>query len=124
MMRYNFLQIGFILTMTIFATTIGTSCQMQGSTDLNSTPDITSKEAYNRLLNTSLEMAYLDTMISLSQWDQDLSMPQNATDYRAKVQSYMEDLKNKKWIDPKFGRLLSIANNGSNRKPPALESRL
>ena len=26
----------------------------------------------------------------------------------------MEDLKNKKWIDPEFGRLLSIANNGSN----------
>ncbi|MEI6103962.1 MAG: carboxypeptidase M32 [Methanothrix sp.] len=113
-MRYNFLQIGFILTMTIFATTIGASCQMQGSTDQNSTPDITPKEAYNRLLNTSLEMAYLDTMISLSQWDQDISMPQNATDYRAKAQSYMEDLKNKKWIDPKFGRLLSIANNGSN----------
>lgn len=113
-MRYNFLLIGFILTMTIFVTTLGASCQMQGSTDQKSTPDITTKEAYNRLLNTSVEMAYLDTMISLSQWDQDISMPQNATEYRAKAQSYMEDLKNKMWIDPKFGKLLSIANNGSN----------
>jgi len=90
------------------------SCQMQGSTHQNSTPDITSKEAYNRLLNTSVEMTYLDTMISLSQWDQDISMPRNATEYRAKAQSYMVDLNNKKWIDPEFGRILSIANNGSN----------
>jgi carboxypeptidase Taq len=100
--------------MTIIANTLGASCQMQGSTEQNSTPDITPGEAYNQLLNTSVEMAYLDTMISLSQWDQDILMPQNATDYRARAQSYMEDLKNKKWIDPKFGRLLSIANNGSN----------
>ena len=100
--------------MTIFVATLGASCQMQGSTDQNSTPDITTREAYNRLLNTSVEMAYLDTMISLSQWDQDISMPPNATEYRAKAQSYLEDLKNKKWIDPEFGRLLSIANNGSN----------
>jgi carboxypeptidase Taq len=87
---------------------------MQGSTHQNSTPEMTAKEAYNRLLNTSVEMAYLDTMISLSQWDQDISTPQNATKYRAKAQSYLEDLKNKKWIDPEFGMLLSIANNGSN----------
>ncbi|MGB5100493.1 MAG: carboxypeptidase M32 [Methanothrix sp.] len=113
-MRYNIHLIGFILTMTIFITTLGASCQMQGSTGKNSTPDITTKEAYNQLLNTSFEMAYLDTMISLSQWDQDIFMPQNATEYRAKAQSYMVDLKNRKWIDPQFGRLLSIANNGSN----------
>ena len=113
-MRYNFLLIRLILTMTIFVATLGANCQMQDSADQNITSDITTKEAYNRLLNTSVEMAYLDTMISLSQWDQDTSMPQNATEYRAKAQSYMEDLKNKKWIDPEFGRLLSIANNGSN----------
>jgi Zn-dependent M32 family carboxypeptidase len=41
-------------------------------------------------------------------------MPKNATEYRAKVQSYMVDLKNKKWIDPECGRILSIANNGNN----------
>ncbi|MDD1748885.1 MAG: carboxypeptidase M32 [Methanothrix sp.] len=113
-MRYNLLLIGFILTMTIFIITLAASCQMQGSADQNNNPDIAAREAYNRLLNTSVEMAYLDTMISLSQWDQDTSMPQNATGYRAKAQSYMEDLKNKMWIDPEFGRLLSIANNGSN----------
>jgi len=113
-MRYNFHQMGFILIMTILLTTLGASCQMPGRTDQKNTTDITSKEAYNQLMNTSVEIAYLDTMISLSQWDQDISMPQNATEYRARAQSYMEDLKNKKWIDPKFGRLLSIANNGSN----------
>jgi carboxypeptidase Taq len=113
-MRYNFHQMGFILIMTLLLTTLGASCQMPGRTDQKNATDITSKEAYNQLLNTSLEIAYLDTMISLSQWDQDISMPQNATEYRARAQSYMEDLKNKKWIDPKFGRLLSIANNGSN----------
>jgi carboxypeptidase Taq len=95
--------------MKIPVTTSDTGCQMQGSTDQN----IDSKEAYNRLLNTSVEMAYLETMIGLSQWDQDISMPRNATKYRAKVQSYLVGLKNKKWIDPEFGRLLSIANNGN-----------
>lgn len=35
-------------------------------------------------------------------------------DLSGQGQSYMEDLKNKKWIDPEFGRLLSIASNGSN----------
>jgi len=87
---------------------------MQETTDKNNTSKITSKEAYNRLLNTSIEMTYFDTMISLSEWDQAISMPRNATEYRAKAQSYLVDLKNKKWIDPEFGRLLSIANNGSN----------
>jgi hypothetical protein len=95
-MRYNFLLIGIILTMTIFVATLGASCQMQGSVGQNSTPDITTREAYNRLLNTSVEMSYLDTMIRLSDWDQAISMPQNATEYRAKAQSYLEDLKNKK----------------------------
>jgi hypothetical protein len=42
-MRYNIHLIGFILTMTIFITTLGASCQMQGSTGKNSTPDITTK---------------------------------------------------------------------------------
>jgi carboxypeptidase Taq len=113
-MRYNFHKMGSILIMTILLATMGANCQMQGRTDQKNSTDITPQEAYSQLLNTSMEMAYLDTMISLSQWDQDISMPQNAANYRAKAQSYMEDLKNKKWIDPEFGRLLSIANNGSN----------
>ena len=53
-------------------------------------------------------------MISLSDGDQAILMPQNATEYRAKAQSYLVNLENKKWIDPEFGMLLSIANNGSN----------
>jgi carboxypeptidase Taq len=124
-MIYKFAMIGFIL-MTIFATALLSSCQMQGSYGQNdaqditatqntaATQDLTAKEAYDRLLNISIEMAYMDTMISLSQWDQDISMPQNGTEYRAKAQSYMVDLKNKKWIDPEFGRLLAIANRGSD----------
>jgi hypothetical protein len=52
-------------------------------------PDVTPREAYNRLLNISIEIAYLDTMISLSDWDQSISMPPNATEYRAKAQSYL-----------------------------------
>jgi Zn-dependent M32 family carboxypeptidase len=69
---------------------------MQDIADQNSSNDMTAKGAYNRLLNISLEMAYIDTMISLSQWDQDISMPQNATNYRAMAQSYLVDLNNKK----------------------------
>ncbi len=113
-MRHKILLVGFILTMTIFVATLGASCQMQGSTGQNNTSNITAREAYNRLLNTSVEMAYFETMISLSDWDQAISMPPNATEYRAKAQSYLADLENKKMIDPEFGRLLSIANNGSN----------
>ncbi|MDD4093663.1 MAG: carboxypeptidase M32 [Methanothrix sp.] len=59
-------------------------------------------------------MGYLDMMISLSDWDQGILMPPNAIDYRAKAQSYLTDLENKKEIDPEFGRLLLIANNGNN----------
>jgi carboxypeptidase Taq len=77
-------------------------------------PEINPREAYSRLLNISIEMAYLNTMISLSDWDQSISMPPNATEYRSRAQSYLVDLENKKWIDPEFGMLLSIANNGSN----------
>lgn len=87
---------------------------MKNSKSENGTYDITAKEAYGRLLNISTEMSYIDTMISLSNWDQSISMPQNATDYRAVAQGYMVDLKNKKYTDPEFGRLLAIANNDSN----------
>jgi len=113
-MKLGLLLIGFILTMTIFVAATGANGQTQGSIGQNNTSEVTPRDAYNRLLNTSVEMAYLDTMISLSQWDQDILMPENATEYRAGAQSYMADLKNKKWIDPEFGKLLSIANNGSN----------
>jgi carboxypeptidase Taq len=116
-MRYNIHKMGFILMITLMLAAMSASSQgtadqkdKAGMTDT----DVTAKEAYGRLLNTSQEMAYLDTMITLSQWDQDIYMPQNATKYRSKAQSYMEDLKNRMWIDPQFGRLLSIANNGSN----------
>lgn len=113
-MRYNFLLIGFILIMTIFVSTPAANCQTHGSIGQNNTSNVTAREAYNRLLNTSVEMAYLDTMISLSDWDQAISMPPNATEYRAKAQSYLVDLENKLGTDPEFGRLLSIANSGSN----------
>lgn len=113
-MRYRFLQIGFILVITILIAAMGAKCQIQSSAEQSSPHELTAKEAYNRLLNISMEMAYIDTMISLSDWDQDISMPPNATEYRAIAQGYMEDLKNKKYTDPEFGRLLSIACNGSN----------
>ena len=106
--------IRFLLAVAIFITILGASCQMQSRPGQNSSSDITPREAYNRLLNTSLEMSYLETMITLSQWDQDLSMPPKATPYRAKAQSYLADLENKKEIDPEFGRHLFIANNGSS----------
>jgi carboxypeptidase Taq len=113
-LRYSLLLIGSILAMAISVATLDANCQMQGSLDQNSIPDIIPREAYNQLLNTSVEMAYLDTMICLSGWDQDISMPENATKYRAKAQSYLEDLKNKKVIDPEFGGFLSIANISRN----------
>lgn len=113
-MKLGLLLIGLILTMTIFITILGANSQMQTQSSTGQNVATAPRDAYNRLLNTSVEMAYLDTMIGLSQWDQDVSMPDNATEYRARAQSYMEDLKNKKWIDPEFGRLLSIANSGSN----------
>lgn len=87
---------------------------MQSSTGRTGTHDKTAKEAYNRLLSISTEIAYIGTMISLSKWDQSISMPENATNYRAKAQGYLVDLKNRKYIDPEFGRLLAIANSSSN----------
>ena len=87
---------------------------IQGDSRQNNSSPISSREAYNWLLKTSAEMSYLDSMVNLSEWDQAISMPPNATRYRAKAQSYLVDLVNKKWIDPEFGRMLSLANNGSN----------
>ncbi len=104
----------FLLTAAIFITILGASCQTQSRPDHNDISQITPRDAYNRLLNISLEMGYLDTMMTLSQWDQDIFIPSKATPYRAKAQSYLADLKNKKEIDPEFRKLLSIANNGSN----------
>ena len=102
------------MAMAILVATLNGSCQMQSGLNQNRASDIESRESYNWLLNASAEMAYLDTMISLSQWDQDISMPENGTKYRSKVQSYVVDLRNKKGIDPEFGRHLSLANNSSN----------
>ncbi len=106
--------IRFILAIAIFISILGASCQMQNRPGQNSSSDVTPREAYDRLINTSLEMSYLDMMITLSQWDQDNLMPAKVTPYRARAQSYLADLENKLEIDPEFGSLLSIANNGSN----------
>lgn len=113
-MRCNTLFRSSILVIAIIIATLDASCQNQDLIGYNGSRDETPREAYNLLLNTSLEMSYLDTMISLSDWDQGILMPPNGIDYRAKAQSYLTDLENKKGIDPEFGRLLIIANNGSN----------
>jgi carboxypeptidase Taq len=115
-LRYNSLLIGPILTLAVLVITMGASCQVQGqgSPGQNVTPGMTPREAYDRLLNISTEMAHIDMMMSLSYWDQDISMPQDATECRAGAHSYLADLKNKKVTDPEFGRLLSIAGDGSN----------
>ncbi len=81
----------------------------------NSSSEITPREAYDRLLDISREIAYIDSMIRLSLWDQNLMMPERGTAYRAKAQAYLSDLKNKKLIDPEFGRLLSIAETDANK---------
>jgi len=103
-----------ILVIAIIIATLDANCQIQGLLGQDGSKDETPREAYNLLLNTSLEMGYLDMMISLSDWDQGILMPPNAIDYRAKAQSYLTDLENKKEIDPEFGRLLLIADNGNN----------
>jgi carboxypeptidase Taq len=102
-----------IAAAAIAAAATNASCQIQDLPGWTNISEITPQEAYSRLLNTSLEMSYLDSMLSLSELDQETSMPENATVYRAKTQSYLADLENKLEIDPEFGMLLSIANNGS-----------
>jgi carboxypeptidase Taq len=107
-----------ILAAVIVAATIAVAatnaiCQTQDSPGRANISEISPQEAYSRLLNTSLEMSYLDSMLSLSELDQETSMPENAAAYRAKTQSYLADLENKLEIDPEFGMLLSIADNGS-----------
>ena len=108
--------------MVISVATLDASCQMQGNLDQNCIPNITPREAYNQLLNTSVEMAYLDTMISLSEWDQDISMPQNATEYRAKAQSYLVDLEEQEsgsiLNSAVFSLLPIMAATGRRSKPP------
>jgi hypothetical protein len=55
-MRYNFLLIRLILTITIFVTTLGANCQMKGSADQNLTSDITTKRGiYIRSSNTPIQ---------------------------------------------------------------------
>lgn len=112
-MRCSALLRGSVLAAVIAIAAMDASCQIQDGPGRNNSSEITPQEAYSSLLNTSLEMSYLDSMISLSELDQATSMPENATEYRAKAQSYLADLRNKKEIDPEFGMLLSIASNGS-----------
>ena len=112
-MRCSALLMGSVLAAVIAIAAMDASCQIQDGPGRNNSSEITPQEAYSSLLNTSLEMSYLDSMISLSELDQATSMPENATEYRAKAQSYLADLRNKKEIDPEFGMLLSIASNGS-----------
>ncbi|MFB3764822.1 MAG: carboxypeptidase M32 [Methanotrichaceae archaeon] len=73
------------------------------------------KDAYDQLLSISKEVTYIESMITLSKWDQNLLMPENGTVYRAKAQAYLSDLKNRKLTDPKFGRLLSIAEKDTDK---------
>lgn len=113
-MRCNTFFRSSILVIAIIIATLDANCQIQGLLGQDGSKDETPREAYNLLLNTSLEMGYLDMMISLSDWDQGILMPPNAIDYRAEAQSYLTDLENKKEIDPEFGRLLLIANYGNN----------
>ncbi|HPS92821.1 MAG TPA: hypothetical protein PKV33_11735, partial [Methanothrix sp.] len=93
-MRYNIHKMGFILMITMLLAALSAGCKGMADQKNNADTtgaDMTAKEAYSRLLNASQEIAYIDTMITLSQWDQDIYMPQNATKYRSKAQSYMED---------------------------------
>jgi carboxypeptidase Taq len=112
--RYGLFLKGLTVPMVIFAAAPDANFQTRGGSRQNSSSPISPREAYNWLLNASAEMSYLDSMVNLSKWDQAISMPSNATKYRAKAQSYLVDLENKKWIDPEFGRMLSIANNANN----------
>lgn len=95
-MRCNTFFRSSILVIAIIIATLDANCQIQGLLGQDGSKDETPREAYNLLLNTSLEMGYLDMMISLSDWDQGILMPPNAIDYRAKAQSYLTDLENKK----------------------------
>jgi Zn-dependent M32 family carboxypeptidase len=105
--------VALIAIAAVMAAVTNASCQVQDGPGGNNSSEITPVEAYCRLLNISLEMSYLGTMIYLSMLDQATSMPENGTEYRAKAQSYLADLINRKEIDPEFSMLLSIANNGS-----------
>lgn len=77
--------------------------------------EITPRDAYDRLLDISKEIAYIDSMITLSIWDQSIMMPERGAAYRAKAQAYLSDLMNRKLTDPEFGRLLSIAEEDTNK---------
>jgi carboxypeptidase Taq len=112
-LRCSALLMGSVLAAVIAIAAIDASCQIRDGPGGNNSSEITPREAYSCLLNTSLEMSYLGTMIYLSMLDQATSMPENGTEYRAKAQSYVADLINRKEIYPEFGMLLSIANNGS-----------
>jgi carboxypeptidase Taq len=81
----------------------------------NGPSEMEPKDAYNKLLNISRETAYIDSMITLSKWDQNLMMPEKGLSYRAKAQAYLSDLENRRLTDPEFGRLLSVAEKGMNK---------
>jgi carboxypeptidase Taq len=112
--RYSLFLKRFVISAVLLVSDLDANCQARGSSSQNGTSSVKERAAYNWLLNISAEMGYLKSMASLSKWDQAISMPSNATKYRAKAQSYLVDLVNKKWIYPEFGRMLSIANTGSN----------
>jgi carboxypeptidase Taq len=81
----------------------------------NGSSEMEPKDAYDQLLNISREVAYIDSMITLSKWDQNLMMPEKGLSYRAKAQAYLSDLENRRLTDPEFGRLLSVAERGMSK---------
>jgi hypothetical protein len=86
-MRCSALLRGSVLAAVIAIAAMDASCQIQDGPGRNNSSEIMPQEAYSSLLNTSLDVSYLDSMISLSELDQATSMPENATVYRAKAQT-------------------------------------
>lgn len=69
----------------------------------------TPQQAYQELLGLAREIALLRSVSSVLSWDRETYMPPRGATLRAEQSSYLAGLIHRKWIDPRVGELLSIA---------------
>ena len=69
-------------------------------------------DKYQELFDIQKEIALLDTISELLQWDEQTYMPPQASEYRAEQASYLAGLSHAKQTDPVIGELLSELEAG------------
>ena len=76
------------------------------------------REAYDELLQISHELALLNSIDAVVDWDQEVNMPPKGAPWRAEQSSYLSGTIHRKFTDPRVGELLATAEAGDFSTDP------